>query len=60
MIDPSDDPCEKCEEVMQPYLDRVLSEDETARGRGASRRVLLLPAALPVRGEPAASTCARS
>jgi len=22
------DPCEKCEEVMQPYLDRVLSEDE--------------------------------
>ena len=22
------DPCEKCEEVMQPYLDRVLSEAE--------------------------------
>jgi anti-sigma factor RsiW len=23
-----DDPCEKCEEMMQPYLDGVLSEDE--------------------------------
>jgi anti-sigma factor (TIGR02949 family) len=22
------DPCEKCEQMMQPYLDRVLSEDE--------------------------------
>ena len=22
------DPCEKCEEVMQPYLDRVLSDAE--------------------------------
>ena len=22
------DPCEKCEEVMQPYLDRVLSDSE--------------------------------
>ncbi len=25
-----DDPCEKCEEVMQPYLDRVLDEAEVA------------------------------
>jgi mycothiol system anti-sigma-R factor len=25
-----DDPCEKCEEVMQPYLDRVLDEEERA------------------------------
>ena len=24
------DPCEKCEEVMQPYLDRALDEDERA------------------------------
>ena len=24
------DPCEKCEEVMQPYLDRVLSDSEVA------------------------------
>jgi mycothiol system anti-sigma-R factor len=24
------DPCEKCEEVMQPYLDRVLSDAEVA------------------------------
>ena len=23
-----DDPCEKCEEVLQPYLDRELSESE--------------------------------
>ena len=22
------DPCEKCEEAMQPYLDRALSDDE--------------------------------
>ena len=22
------DPCEKCEQMMQPYLDRVLSEEE--------------------------------
>ena len=22
------DPCEKCEEWMQPYLDRALSDDE--------------------------------
>jgi mycothiol system anti-sigma-R factor len=25
-----DDPCEKCEEAMQPYLDRVLDEAEQA------------------------------
>ena len=25
-----DDPCDKCEEVMQPYLDRVLDESELA------------------------------
>jgi len=24
------DPCERCEEVMQPYLDRVLSDAEVA------------------------------
>jgi mycothiol system anti-sigma-R factor len=24
------DPCEKCEEMMQPYLDRVLDESERA------------------------------
>ncbi len=24
------DPCEKCEEVMQPYLDRVLDDTERA------------------------------
>ena len=26
----SDDPCEKCEEAMQPFLDRDLDEDERA------------------------------
>ena len=25
-----DDPCEKCEEVMQPYLDRALDDAERA------------------------------
>ena len=25
-----DDPCERCEEVMQPYLDRALDEAERA------------------------------
>ncbi len=25
-----DDPCEKCEEVMQPYLDRTLDDAERA------------------------------
>ena len=25
-----DDPCDKCEEVMQPYLDRTLDDDERA------------------------------
>jgi anti-sigma factor (TIGR02949 family) len=24
------DPCEKCEQMMQPYLDRVLTEEERA------------------------------
>ena len=31
-----DDPCEKCEEMMQPYLDGVLSEDEV---RAAERHL---------------------
>ena len=26
-----DDPCEKCEELMQPYLDRSLDETERAK-----------------------------
>ena len=28
------DPCEKCEEVMQPYLDRVLSDAELREAEG--------------------------
>ena len=27
------DPCEKCEEVMQPYLDGILSDDEIAQAK---------------------------
>ena len=27
---PIDDPCEKCEEMMQPFLDGSLSEEEVA------------------------------
>jgi mycothiol system anti-sigma-R factor len=29
-----DDLCDKCEEVMQPYLDRVLDEAERAEAQG--------------------------
>jgi hypothetical protein len=28
------DPCEKCEEVMQPYLDGILSPGEIAEAQG--------------------------
>lgn len=28
MMDRSDDPCAHCEEVMQPYLDHILSDEE--------------------------------
>jgi anti-sigma factor (TIGR02949 family) len=28
MMGRSDDPCAHCEEVMQPYLDHILSEEE--------------------------------
>ena len=44
------DPCAKCEEMMQPYLDRDLDRRADARGGGASRRVLVLPQPLPLRG----------
>jgi anti-sigma factor RsiW len=27
------DPCEACEELLQPFLDRVLSEDEVAEAQ---------------------------
>ena len=30
---PIDDPCEECEEMMQPYLDGSLSEEEVARAQ---------------------------
>ncbi|HEV2711711.1 MAG TPA: zf-HC2 domain-containing protein [Gaiellaceae bacterium] len=28
------DPCEKCEKMMQPYLDRVLTEEERREAEG--------------------------
>ena len=28
MTDPEKDPCAHCEEMMQPYLDHILTEDE--------------------------------
>ena len=30
---PIDDPCEECEEMMQPFLDGSLSEEEVARAQ---------------------------
>jgi Putative zinc-finger len=27
------DPCDKCEEMMQPYMDKVLSDDELAEAQ---------------------------
>ena len=46
-------PATSARSVMQPFLDRELDDAERARGRGASRRLLVLPQALPLRGEPA-------
>jgi anti-sigma factor (TIGR02949 family) len=30
---PSDDPCDKCEEMMQPFLDGSLSEEQVAEAQ---------------------------
>jgi anti-sigma factor (TIGR02949 family) len=32
-VTPIDDPCDECEEMMQPYLDGSLSEEEVARAQ---------------------------
>jgi predicted anti-sigma-YlaC factor YlaD len=32
------DPCSKCEELLQPYLDRVLSEDEVLEAEAHLQR----------------------
>ena len=54
------DPCEKCEEVMQPYLDRVLERRRAcARPRSTSTAARYCAQALPLRGEPARSSCAK-
>ena len=42
--------CDKCEKLLQGYLDRELSEDEVEVAQIASRRVRLLPAPVPLRG----------
>jgi hypothetical protein len=36
----SDPKCAKCEEMMQPYLDRVLSDEEIQEARGHLSRCL--------------------
>ena len=43
---------------MQPYLDRVLTDGARCARRRRISTVRKVPPALPVRGEPAASTCA--
>ena len=44
------DPCEKCEQMMQPYLDRVLTEAERLEAEAHLEGLFLLPQALPLRG----------
>ena len=44
---------------MQPYLDRELTDARARRGRGAPRRLLVLPQALPLRGAAAPLRAAR-
>ena len=50
---PIDDPCEECEEMMQPFLDGSLSEEEVAAAQTAPRRLQLVREAVQVRGAPA-------
>ncbi len=47
------DPCAHCEEMMQPYLDHVLTDEEKDQAEAHLCRVRRLPTALQVRGEPA-------
>ena len=53
MKDAQQDPCAHCEEMMQPYLDHILTEAERVEAEHASRRLRMVPAPLPLRGEPA-------
>ena len=50
--------CEKCEELIQPYLDRELSEAESSRPRGTSPAAATAASATASRSACAA-TCAR-
>ena len=43
------DPCEHCEEVMQPYLDRTVSR-RSRRGSRRTSRVPVVREAIPLRG----------
>ena len=45
----SHSPCDACEELLQGYLDRELTDSEVAHRRVAPRRLRLLPAPLPLR-----------
>ena len=47
------DPCAHCEEMMQPYLDHVLTEEEMDQAEAHLAECVRLPQALQVRGEPA-------
>ena len=46
--------CEKCEQLLQPYLDRELDEIERLEAESHLQQLRLLPHALPLRREPAA------
>ncbi len=51
MGDRSGDPCDRCEELMQDFLDRTLTDRGVGGGRDASRRLRVLRAAVPLRGD---------
>ena len=45
-------PCDRCEELLQDFLDRTLTNEEWREAEDAPRGLRLLPAALPLRGDP--------
>ena len=49
----SADPCRGAESLLQPYLDRVLTEAEVARVDGHLQRVQLLQRPVRLRAQPA-------
>ena len=52
------DPCDWCEEVLQPYLDRELNPRRAGRGRAPPRGVQLVREAVQVRGGSAPARAA--